>query len=234
MQADAYGQTAHPCPSLPPGRSRPTPFSGISTTRISASPNDPENVVITSWPMELPPISPIGAVPRNEKLRKTSDTRGTGIRPQGFPACSVVSSPLSLPGRPLFVPHPSRPPVADCGLGVSSVSRGEGVVASSPPVAQPPSAGSAGVFGEAQPGVRRRRMLHETLHNFSFLGTEGVGEMVGNSIGQEVITTFSGSFGDAEIRVVRTPVFGAVLGSCLGADLGLSCGAVERRMKEGS
>jgi hypothetical protein len=45
----------------------------------------------------------------------------------------------------------------------------------------------------------------ETLRNFSFRCTAAAGEIVGNSIGQEVITTYSGSFGDAGIRVVKMP-----------------------------
>ena len=53
----------------------------------------------------------------------------------------------------------------------------------------------------------------ETLRNFSFLCTDPVGEIVGNSIGQEVITAYSGSLGDAKIRIVEMPVQGELSSS---------------------
>jgi hypothetical protein len=45
----------------------------------------------------------------------------------------------------------------------------------------------------------------ESLHSFAFLCGEATGAIGGNSLGQEVITAYSGSFGDAKIRVVAMP-----------------------------
>jgi hypothetical protein len=65
--------------------------------------------------------------------------------------------------------------------------------------------------------ARGEETPHESLHNFAFLCGEAMGAIGGNSLGQEVITAYSGSFGDAKIRVVEMPVDGQARGNGLQA-----------------
>jgi hypothetical protein len=69
----------------------------------------------------------------------------------------------------------------------------------------------------------------ESLHNFAFLRGEATAEIGGNSLGQEVITAYSGSFGDAKIRVVAMPVQRGCLAACAGhgTDAPQGIGAVQ-------